>query len=352
MIRSFFNNDDFNWLKLLGVILVWIIAAAYVIHHYGSSWENALVDSLVHTFLIIGGFMLLENIFNFYLPQRAFGWLGLDFTLIFVVVIAYVGDFILNYIFANQTEHLLFLEQAFLAKSFILLVLFGSYTILIIFNTKLEDQLKLLQRKEETEKMAKDAELYQLRQQLQPHFLFNSLNSISALISRDPGQAREMVLQLSDFLRGTIRKDDKKWILVEEEIVHLQLFLNIERVRFGHRLKVDFHIGEGSGFLKIPQLLVQPLLENAVKHGLYGVMGEVTIVLDIMKAGDYLEITISNPFDPAGGQAEGTGFGLDAVKRRLYLLFGRHDLLRVSSLENTYTVWIKIPQLYDQDNYH
>src|SRR5690554_7531890 len=124
------------------------------------------------------------------------------------------------------------------------MVLFGSYNVLIIFNTKLDDQLKILQRREETEKMAKDAELYQLRQQLQPHFLFNSLNSINALIDRSPEQAREMVLQLSEFLRGTIRKEDKKWILVLEEIAHLQLFLNIERVRFGHRLKVEFHLGE------------------------------------------------------------------------------------------------------------
>ena len=130
--------------------------------------------------------------------------------MIFVVAIAYLGDILLNFLFKNQTDYLLFLEQAFLAKGFVLMVLFGSYNVLIIFNTKLEDQLKILQRREETEKMAKDAELYQLRQQLQPHFLFNSLNSINALIDRSPEQAREMVLQLSEFLRGTIRKEDKK----------------------------------------------------------------------------------------------------------------------------------------------
>jgi len=349
VVRNFFDNQDSSWLKLLALILLWTTAAAYVIAYYSGSWENALLDSFVHTVLILGGLMLLENIFRFYLPQRSFGWLGLDLILILVVAIAYAGDIILSYMFKNQTEYLFFLEQAFIAKAFVLLLLFGCYTILIIFNTKLEEQLKLLKRNDETAKIAKDAELYQLRQQLQPHFLFNSLNSIVALISRSPDQAREMVLQLSEFLRGTIRKDDKKWILVEEEIAHLQLFLNIERVRFGHRLKVEFHLGEGARAMKIPQLLVQPLLENAVKHGLYGLMGEVTIVLEIAAAGHYLEIAISNPFDPGGGQAEGTGFGLDAVKRRLYLLFGRHDLLRVSSLNNNYTVWIKIPQSYDQD---
>ena len=93
--------------------------------------------------------------------------------------------------------------------------------------------------------MANEAELYQLRQQLQPHFLFNSLNSISALVKAQPEEAREMVLQLSDFLRGTIQKESNKWIGVDEEINFLKLFTDIEKVRFGHRLNVNFKIEAG-----------------------------------------------------------------------------------------------------------
>lgn len=88
MIRGLFNRQDYNWLKLAAIILIWIMAAAWLINHYGNSWELALVDSFVHTVLILGGFMLLENTFKFYLPKRTFGWLGLDVALIFVVAVA------------------------------------------------------------------------------------------------------------------------------------------------------------------------------------------------------------------------------------------------------------------------
>ena len=91
-------------------------------------------------------------------------------------------------------------------------------------------------RKQDAEKLTKEAELFKLRQQLQPHFLFNSLNSINALIGSRPQEARKMVQQLSDFLRGTIRKEEHQWVTLKEELQYLQLYLDIEKVRFGHRL--------------------------------------------------------------------------------------------------------------------
>ncbi len=90
--------------------------------------------------------------------------------------------------------------------------------------------------KQMPKKSAREAELYKLRQQLQPHLLFNSLNSISALITIQPAQARKMIQQLSDFLRGTLKKEENQWISLEDELQHLQLYLDIEKVRFGHRL--------------------------------------------------------------------------------------------------------------------
>src|SRR5690606_27683378 len=111
-------------------------------------------------------------------------------------------------------------------------------------------------------------ELYNLRQQLQPHFLFNSLNSIIALIGNQPDRAKEMVFQLSDFLRGTLRKDDQQLIPLAEEVDHLKLYLEIEKVRFGHRLEVKIEIPKEAMEKKLPAMIVQPLLENAIKYGL------------------------------------------------------------------------------------
>ena len=193
--------------------------------------------------------------------------------------------------------------------------------------------------------LSREAELSQLRQQLQPHFLFNSLNSINALVVSQPQKARQMVLQLSDFLRGTIRKDLKAWLSLEEELSFLKLYLEIEKVRFGHRLQVEIDVPDQILEMKIPQLLIQPLLENSIKHGLYGVTGEVMISLKAFKEQNYLILKLTNPFDPESPSPGGTGFGLSSVERRLYLLFGRNDLLEKSSENSLFSIQLKIPQL-------
>ncbi|MBL1408549.1 histidine kinase [Sphingobacterium sp. C459-1T] len=200
-------------------------------------------------------------------------------------------------------------------------------------------------RKEESEKLVRDAELYNLRQQLQPHFLFNSLNSIIALITVKPDLAKKMTFQLSDFLRGTLRKDDKQLIQLTDEIKHLELYLEIEKVRFGHRLNTTFNYPEEVLFAKVPSMIVQPLMENAIKHGLYNVTGDVLIETNISLELHMLTIEITNPYDSDQFyNAKGTGFGLTSIQRRLFLIYGRTDLLSVRKTENKFTAIIKIPQ--------
>src|SRR6202012_1692760 len=139
------------------------------------------------------------------------------------------------------------------------------------------DQKENETRKLEAEKLARDAELYNLRQQLQPHFLFNSLNSINALIGFKPEEARKMIHQLSDFLRGTLKKDDQQQITLNEELEHLNLYLEIEKVRFGHRLNTEISCDSDCGTAILPALLLQPIVENAIKFGLYDTTEAVTV---------------------------------------------------------------------------
>jgi two-component system, LytTR family, sensor kinase len=201
------------------------------------------------------------------------------------------------------------------------------------------------ERKMDAEKLAKEAELFKLRQQLQPHFLFNSLNSINALIGSRPQEARKMVQQLSDFLRGTIKKEETQWVTLQEELQYLQLYLDIEKVRFGNRLSTAIDVAEEIKELKLPALLLQPIVENAIKFGLYDTTGETVIKLEaVTKDGD-LVIRVENPFDPATSSPKsGTGFGLQSVQRRLYLLFARTDLLSTEAKDNTFITTVKIPQ--------
>jgi len=341
-----------GWIKAIAVLLLWILAIAWLIRSFGYNFGVALVDSGLHTILILLGFLSLKNIFKFYLPKRTVGWLALVLPLILATLAASIGAYLLGFLLKNETEYLEFVGLSFWVKYLMLWILFSSSILLLVLLRKKEDQMKLSERTELMEKMARDSELYHLRQQLQPHFLFNSLNSINALIGHSPEKARKMIVQLSDFMRETIRKDERKWISVEEEVDYLKLYLNIEQVRFGHRLSVDFKIDEGTKKLMLPQLMMQPLLENAIKHGLYGVIGEVTITLKLKQGGDYLEIYLSNPYDQHMASKKGEGFGLKAVKRRLYLLFGRHDLFHFVSKNDQFTVSLKIPQIHDQDNNH
>ena len=204
-------------------------------------------------------------------------------------------------------------------------------------------------REQETEKMNREAELFKLRQQLQPHFLFNSLNSINSLIGSRPREARKMVSQLSDFLRSTMRRDEQSFISLKEEMEHLRLYLEIEQVRFGHRLNVEIDCEEELHSWKIPPLILQPLLENAIKHGLYGTLDHLLIRLKCKKIDHYLVLSVTNPFEKGQQSRTGTGFGLKSVQRRLYLLFGRTDLIEVSVKENIFKVKLKIPKANVQD---
>ena len=207
------------------------------------------------------------------------------------------------------------------------------------------EQKETDRRKTDAEKMARDAELYKLRQQLQPHFLFNSLNSINALIGSRPAEARKMVQQLSDFLRGTIRKEETQWVSLQEELQYLQLYLEIEKVRFGNRLSTQITIAEDTLGLKLPALLLQPVVENAIKFGLYDTVGETIIEIKSHTEDRELVVEVTNPFDPeTSSPQKGTGFGLKSVQRRLFLLFARADLLKTEFSGEVFTTRVRVPQ--------
>jgi len=191
--------------------------------------------------------------------------------------------------------------------------------------------------------LRRDAELFKLRQQLQPHFLYNSLNSISALTMIQPEKAQEMIGKLSEFLRSSVKRESEDLIRINDEIDYIQAYLAIESIRFGDRLNVKFEM-QYTDDARIPPFLLQPILENAIKYGLYGRTGSVTITMKIELQESFLVITITNPYDPQTKPSKGTGFGLESIQRRLYLLYARTDLLETEKDEETFTTILKIPQ--------
>ncbi len=304
----------------------------------------AIIDALIFALLFSLGVNMLDRVFGFYIPKGSNNWLLLGLPLLFSLVAVLAHQYLLKWIYSDQADYLLFLKSHFYLRWAVLGVAEVLVGLIAIVVSKLEQQDEAQKREALMSELSREAELSQLRQQLQPHFLFNSLNSISALTVSQPKKAREMVLQLSDFLRGTIQKDHQQWVSLEEELGYLKMYLDIERVRFGHRLEVEFEVAEEVLSMRLPQLLVQPLLENAIKHGLYGITEDVKIILHAYKEQNYLILKIENPFDPEVTAPKGTGFGLSSVDRRLFLLFGRKDLLESKTLDSVFSVFLKIPQ--------
>src|SRR5690606_12495741 len=130
-----------------------------------------------------------------------------------------------------------------------------------------------------------------------------------------------MILQLSDFLRGALKKEDHEWITLADELQHLQLYLDMEKVRFGHRLSTEIIYDNDCPQFLLPPMLLQPIVENAIKFGLYDTTEKTVITIRAQCFDNYLEIIVQNPFDPETSiPRQGTGFGLSSVQRRLYLL--------------------------------
>jgi LytS/YehU family sensor histidine kinase len=197
-------------------------------------------------------------------------------------------------------------------------------------------------RQLQAEVLARDAQLSALRAQLDPHFLYNSLNSISALTSTDPAGARRMCLMLGDFLRETMSLSAQPWIPLAEELALANKFLDIEQVRFGARLRVERHDDEAAAGCRVPPLLLQPLVENAVTHGIARLLEGGVIRVDVVRRDGYVSIAIENPRETDVRPSQ-TGVGLRNVRQRIAVLFGDAGRLEARADGDRFRVELNLP---------
>ncbi|MBD0278787.1 MAG: histidine kinase [Bacteroidota bacterium] len=342
MAASFLSIFRFRWSFFSGWLL-WALLHALIIHSFIYTWKTALIDSLISNGLLFLAGLLLVNTLRYYIPQSNRYFTLLAWILVLTIIWLFISRFVLLLVVQQENYHH-FLQQSLLIRFSISFLIIASIVLMSVAWYNWQEQQELQARKNETDKIAKDAELYKLRQQLQPHFLFNSLNSINALIGMQPAEARRMVLQLSEFLRGTLKKEEHQWVSLQEEMEYLRLYLDIEKVRFGHRLTTQFYIEKETGNLHLPSLILQPVVENAIKFGLYDTTEEIVISISAKREENMLILQVQNPFDPETTLPGGTGFGLSSIQRRLFLLFGRNDLLTTIANENRFTTELRIPQ--------
>ena len=191
--------------------------------------------------------------------------------------------------------------------------------------------------------LAQSAELRALRAQINPHFLFNSLNSISALTTKDPPAARSMTLLLADFLRQTLKFGTEDLIPLGEEVSLCRRFINIEQVRFGARLQFEEQVPDAAKHYLIPPLLLQPLIENAITHGIAHLVNGGVIVLNADVHADRLRIHVENPCDPERPRQQKGGLGLENVRKRLDAISETEARLDVKEDNSTFVADLSLP---------
>lgn len=193
--------------------------------------------------------------------------------------------------------------------------------------------------------LAVSAQLAMLRHQLNPHFIFNTLNAIASLVAMRRGDdAEAMIGRLSDFLRASLSADARPLASLDDEMTTLQNYLDIEAVRFGERLQVDYDLEPGLGNALIPSFLLQPLVENAVKHAVSPALGVVEVRVSARREGDDLVVSVADSgAGGAGGQAAGTGTGLRNVRERLALIYGEQASLAAGPRGEGFVADVRVP---------
>jgi sensor histidine kinase YesM len=193
------------------------------------------------------------------------------------------------------------------------------------------------------EVMAREAELKALRAQIDPHFLFNSLNSISALTTTDPRGARDMCVLLAAFFRNSVRLGNEDEVPLGQELELVGNYLEIEKIRCGARLTTRVDVAPDCESCLVPPLILQPLVENAVRHGIHSLTSGGYVEVRATCAERTLVLCVENPFDTDAAAKRGAGVGLANVKQRVRALYGRDADLRTSASQGLYRAELRLP---------
>ena len=243
----------------------------------------------------------------------------------------------------NDNDYMLYWHSTFPYRIGTGLFIYGLIVLAYYLFVSLHNLSEKNAREARLESLVKETELKMLRSQINPHFLFNSLNSVSSLTITDPDGAREMVIKLSEFMRYALSKKDEQPVSLRSELENLRLYLDIEKVRFGDRLSTQEVIEEKCLDIKMPVMLLQPLYENAIKHGVYESTEIVNIKTNVTCRDNILEIIISNNYDLTPSAKKGTGTGLLNVSRRLNLFYGNRASIKTTKEDGIYSVSLFIP---------
>jgi len=340
-----------NRVRLIVWWLVWLFLAlgqsVLFYFAYGSFINISLIDSIV-SLLIYSGIAL-----SLWYPFRFFNTGKTRPTALISNLVAsgafsvalwvLITKFVMTTVLPEQNNYEAYWDATFPYRVGTGVFIYGLVILTYYLFVSLSNLSEKNAKEAKLESLVKETELKMLRSQINPHFLFNSLNSISSLTITDPEKARDMVVKLSEFMRYALSRKDEQPVSLQNELENMRLYLDIEKVRFGEKLTTEENIETNCLDFKIPVLLLQPLYENAVKHGVYESTESVRIITNAKIIDGYFEITISNNYDPAPSLKRGTGTGMLNVSRRLELFYGNKASIKTTKENGIYTVNMYIP---------
>ncbi|MEO8230754.1 MAG: histidine kinase, partial [Ignavibacteriota bacterium] len=312
-------KDTFTISVVDAVVFNLLIAALGLSFWYSSvylSIENNQITKVILTHF--GGGILISIV-----------WLALGYF----VVISLINDTEKFSDFFVKT-----IKSRFIIGILYYFLLTAFYYIVIYYSGFQERALK----ETELKNLVTEAELRSLKFQINPHFIFNSLNSMSALTEIDPKKAKQMIIKLAEFLRYTLANNDRQKNSLNEELKNLKLYLDIEKIRFDDKFVFVEDLHEECGKTEIPSMILQPLFENAIKHAVYETLDSVTIKLTCTKQDGFLKISLCNNFE-GESHKKGAGVGLKNIKDRLALIYQQDNLMEIKKENGKFVVNIFIP---------
>lgn len=343
------SNSRHIFLTLLVWLMVACLLASILVMTNAAQWKNALLFTVpccwVFGFVSASAYFVSRSLpinkRRFLMVAGLFGGAAIISGIVWVLIC--IGW--------NQLTLLLHEEWAGIAiNKHVSVLLFIAGCLLYLLSILAYDVLYAFEKIHQAQKneaesviLARDAELQMLRTQINPHFLFNSLNSISALTAIDAVGARNMTIELAQFFRQTLAISEKKEISLADEIALCNHFLSIEKIRFGKKLQCEMDIHPLSASCMIPPMLIQPLLENAIKHGIRDLDGGGTIQLKTLVRDQWLFISLENPFDSNAKAAQGNGTGLSNLHARLNSIYENRAHVTWKKTDNQFRIEIALP---------
>lgn len=339
--------SNLKYLLLYGIFWITVAAAnAFVMWNTNNvPFGQALVFALVNFSLYAALGISIWYVVQYNTPENYNIWalllIHLLVATIFNIIWVYASSVIIKLFIPALPYQITASTSSNFFSGYLLYAMFVLFYMVIIYYQNFKEKVT---RESELKSLVKEAELHALKSQINPHFLFNSLNSISSLTMSDPAKAQEMVINLSNLMRYSLKHDQNEQVPFGEEFQNNQLYMAIEKVRFGSKLQPVFDVDERCYDAHIPNMLLQPIYENAIKYGVYEATSPVDIITTATCKDGMLEISVENSYDPNAVAKKGEGIGLKNIRDRLQIIFGNPLLLKVEDNKNTFKVTLTIPQ--------